>query len=178
MTCACGSLHLSAIFQPVLCWLWCILVPSHHLLWRLRDWMKSSQCQSLFGCTYAFSLFHVVGKSLLGLPRIRLLWGRMCDPYVKESFLTTIPQSCRRDIQPCIVSSVHFAFKIVFVDWQKCGFDLNISIDLSHYLCLRVSHWVVPHWSVTTQFTYEAVIHRVCLSTSTLGGNAFHLPYM
>ena len=42
-----------------------------------------------------------------GLPRIRL-WGRMCDPYVKERFLTAIPQSSRRDIQPCIVSSVDF----------------------------------------------------------------------
>ena len=42
----------------------------------------------------------------------------------------------------------------MFADWQKCGFSLNISTDLSHYLCLRVSHWVLPHWSVTNQFTY------------------------
>ena len=32
-----------------------------------------------------------------GVPRI-WLWGRICDPYVKESFLTAIPQSSRRDI--------------------------------------------------------------------------------
>ena len=30
----------------------------------------------------------------------------MCDPYVRESFLTAIPQSSRRDIQPCIVIKV------------------------------------------------------------------------
>jgi len=34
----------------------------------------------------------------------------MCDPYVKESFLTAIPQSSGGDIQPCIVSSVDFLF--------------------------------------------------------------------
>jgi len=104
------------------------------------------------------------------------LWGRMCDPSVKESFLTAIPQSSHRNIQPCIVSSADFSFKIIFVDWQKCGFCRNTSTHLSHYLCLRVSHWVVPHWSVTTQFTYEAVVHRVCLSKSIVGGYAVHLP--
>jgi len=51
-----------------------------------------------------------------GLPRI-WLWGRMYDPYVKESFLTAIPQSSRRDIQPCIVSSVDFSLIIIFTDW-------------------------------------------------------------
>jgi len=55
----------------------------------------------------------------------------MCDPYVKESFLTATPQSCRRDIEPCIVSSVDFSFIVIFVDWQKCGFSLNVSINLS-----------------------------------------------
>jgi len=49
----------------------------------------------------------------------------MCDPYVKEHFLTTIPQSSRRDIQPGIVSSADFSFKIIFIDWQRCGFGLS-----------------------------------------------------
>ena len=35
----------------------------------------------------------------------------MCHPYVKESFLIAVPQSCHRDIQPCIVSSVDFSFQ-------------------------------------------------------------------
>jgi len=51
-----------------------------------------------------------------GLPR-RWLWGRMCDPYVKESFFTAIPQSSRRDIQHCIVSSVDFSLIVIFIDW-------------------------------------------------------------
>jgi len=45
------------------------------------------------------------------------LWGRMCDPYVSESFLTAIPPSSCRDIQPCIVSSVDFSLIAIFIDW-------------------------------------------------------------
>ena len=59
----------------------------------------------------------------------------MCDPYVKESFLTAIPQSSRVDVQPCIVSSVDFSFIVIFIDWQKCGFGLNIPTNLSHIIC-------------------------------------------
>ena len=81
--------------------------------------------------------------------------------YVKDYFLTAIPQSSRRNIQRCIVSWINFSFKFILNDWQKFGFYLNISIHLSHYLCLRVA----PQWSVTAQFAYKAVIHRVCLST-------------
>jgi len=51
----------------------------------------------------------------------------MWDPYIKERFLTAIPQSSHRDIEPCIVSSMDFCFSVVFIDWQKCGFGLNIS---------------------------------------------------
>jgi len=47
-----------------------------------------------------------------------------------------------------------FFFHSHFRWLAEVGFGLNIPIDLSHYLCLRVSHWVVPHWSVATQFTY------------------------
>ena len=65
----------------------------------------------------------------------------MCDPYVKECLLTVILQSSRRDIQPCIVSSVDFSLKVIFVDWQKCGFGLNVSSDLSLIIyASRVSH--------------------------------------
>ena len=59
-------------------------------------------------------LFMLLVDLCQGLPRI-WLWGRMCDPYVKESFLTPIPQSSRRDIQPCIVSSVDFSVIIIFI---------------------------------------------------------------
>jgi len=41
----------------------------------------------------------------------------MCDPCVKESFVTAIPQSSRRDIQPCIVNSVDFSLIVIFSDW-------------------------------------------------------------
>jgi len=64
----------------------------------------------------------------------------MCDLSVKESFITAMPQLSHRDIQPWIVSSVDFYFKTIFVVWQMYGFALNISIDLSLYPCLRVSH--------------------------------------
>jgi len=52
------------------------------------------------------------------------------NPYVKEGFLTAIPQSPRRDIQPCIVSNVNFSFIVIFIDWQKRGLGLNIPTDL------------------------------------------------
>jgi len=65
------------------------------------------------------------------------LWRRMCDSHVKERFLTAIPQSSCRNVQLCIVRYVDFSFKSVFIDWQKCGFYLNISTDLSHYLRLN-----------------------------------------
>jgi len=51
--------------------------------------------------------------------------------YVEESFLTGIPESSCRDNQPCIVSNVDFSFKVIFVDWEKCGFGLSISTDFS-----------------------------------------------
>jgi len=100
----------------------------------------------------------------------------MCDSYAEEGFLTAIPQSSDRDMQRCIVNSVDFSLKIVFVDWQKCGFSLNISTDLSHYLCL--SHWLTSNWSVTTQFTNKALIHRASFSKSIVGMPYTFHPYL
>jgi len=69
-------------FQPP----WCILVPSHHLLWKQREWLKTSQCQSLFWLCllYHSSLFDVVGWSVK-----ETVWKMTvsCDTYVKECFL-------------------------------------------------------------------------------------------
>jgi len=39
----------------------------------------------------------------------------------------------------------------------------SLQTSLCAYLCFRVSHWVVPHWSVVAQFAYKAVIHTVSL---------------
>jgi len=61
-------------------------------------------------------LFMLLVDLRQGLPGI-WLWGRMCDPYVKESFLTALPQSSHTDIQPCIVSSVDFSLIVIFSDW-------------------------------------------------------------
>ena len=38
----------------------------------------------------------------------------MCDPYVKECFLTAILESCCKNIQPCIVSSINFSYEVVY----------------------------------------------------------------
>jgi len=62
-----------------------------------------------FLVVFILLLFMLLVDLCQGLPRIGL-WGRMCDLYVKESFLTAILQSSRRDIQPCIVSSVDSFF--------------------------------------------------------------------
>jgi len=76
-------------------------------------------------------------------------------------------------IQPYIVSSIDFSFKILFIDWQKCGFwfYLNISKDLSLYLCLSLSLGCAS-LKCDSPF-YESVIHRVYLSTSTVGMYTF-----
>jgi len=126
MTDAYGSLHFSAFFQPVSCWFWCHLTTcceDKEIEWRLLNVNHSLVILILL-------LFIMVLVDLWkGLIRIRL-WGRMCVPYVKECFLTAIPQSFRRNIQPCIVSSIDFSFKIIFIDWQKCGFYVSIYTDL------------------------------------------------
>ena len=36
-------------------------------------------------------------------------------------------------------SQRYYSFNVIFVDWQKCEFSLNIPRDLSH-LCLGVPH--------------------------------------
>ena len=135
-------------------------------------------------------------RSLLGtLQNVIVREDVWCLCQRKFSHSYSISQSSRRYIiQACIVNSVDFSLKIIFDDWQKwfrwlaehfyrplslsvpqSVFGRNTSTDLS-YLCLRVSIWVVPHWSVSTQLAYEAVIHRVYFSTSIVGGYAFHLP--
>jgi len=54
------------VFLPIFCLLCCILlVPSLQLLWRQKDWMNASQCQSLYGSIYPSSPFHVVVRPLL-----------------------------------------------------------------------------------------------------------------
>jgi len=35
-------------------------------------------------------------------------------------------------------------FVVMFIDWQMCGFSLNIPTDLSHYLCLKSLSLSVP----------------------------------
>jgi len=62
VTDAYSSLCFSALFSVSLLF---ILVPYFQLLWRQGDWMKTSLCQSLFGCIYP-SPFHVVGRPLPG----------------------------------------------------------------------------------------------------------------
>ena len=129
------------VFQLVFCWPWCILVLSFQLLWRQGDWMKTFQCQSPFVCSYVL-FFHVLGRSANGLIRIRL-WGGTCDPYAKELF-SQLFHSLLTEISNLALSDI-LTLKFIFINWQKCGFYLDIFTDLSRYLCLRIPYWVVPH---------------------------------
>ena len=94
-----------------------------------------------------------------GLPRI-WLWGRMCDPYVKESFLTAIPQSSCIDIQPCIVSNVDFFyihFRYLAEVWIQCEHTyrpLSLSVLQSLSLScasLKCSH-LIYIWGCDPEF--------------------------
>jgi len=64
------------------------------------------------------------------------VWS-LCQRKFSHSYATVLSQ--RYPTLHCIVNSVNFSFKVVFVDWQECSFGLNISTDLSQYLCLRLS---------------------------------------
>ena len=90
----------------------------HHTILNEQSFQKwiNSQLNHSLVVFILLLLFMLLVDLCQGLPRMWLR-GRMCDPYVKESFLTAIPQSSRRDIQPCIVSSVDFSLIIIFIDW-------------------------------------------------------------
>jgi len=141
MTDAYGSLCCVAIFSASLL---LTLEPSHHLLLKTKG-LNEDFSISITLWLY-LSFFHVVGRPLLGTYQNEnktVRYCRMCDPYVKECFLTGIPQSCRRDIQPCIFSNVNLSFKIVFVDglcWQKLHFA-------SFHQGCRVAESEVFKWS-------------------------------
>ena len=122
-------------FQPV-CWLCCILVPSFHL-WRQVDWMKTSLCQSLSGCTYP-SLFHVIGRPLPWTSQNRTVrWDvlSLCQRKFSHSYSIVLLQ--RYPTLHC--QQCWLFFHSHFHWWQRCGFDLNIPTDLSYDLCLSLS---------------------------------------
>ena len=77
----------------------------------------------LFGSKTLFSvIIVVVGRSWLGEYSARMIVVR---------FLTQGQNAVNEHLTP---------------------FYLNISTDLSHRLCLRISHWVMPHWCESAQF--------------------------
>jgi len=120
------------VFQAVFCWTWAIRChPSTHCDDKGIEWRLPKVKNTLIVLSLLFFLMLLVDLRK-GLIRIRV-WGMMCHPYVEKCFLTTIPQSSRRNVQSYIVSSIDFSFKMTFIDWQKCGFYLNIPADLFHW---------------------------------------------
>ena len=154
------------------CWLCCILVPSLRLLQRQGDWMKTSiSCQSLFGCTY-LSLFHVVGKYDCEVG---------CVIHMPKKVFSQLFYSPLAEIfNLALLGLLTFLSKSFSLRWAEVWVQSEqwTSLQISFIICASVSHWVVPRWSVAAQFAYEAVIHRVHLSTSTVDGYVFHLPYL
>jgi len=95
---------LQLFFLPVFCWLLLHsgtirpLVVKKRIEWRLSGY-HSLVVLILF--------FMLLVDHCQRFPRIGLwVWGRMCDPYVKVSFLTAIPQSSHRDISNLTLSVV------------------------------------------------------------------------
>ena len=119
---------VTCIFQLVICWPWCIPVLSLHLWRQGIERRLLNVNHSLVVLIFLFFMLLVdLQKRLI---RTRL-WDRKCDLYVKKCFLPAIPHSSRRNVQPCIVRCKDFSFTFVCIYWQKCGFYLNISTDLS-----------------------------------------------
>ena len=58
----------------------------------------------------------------------------MCDPYVEKRFLTAVPQSSCKNIQPCIVRCIDFSFKFIFIDWHCVG-SIRASLQTSLIIC-------------------------------------------
>ena len=143
---------------------------------KTRGWMKTSQCQSVFGCTYP-SFFHVFGRSLLGTSQnMTVRWDvrSLCQIKFFHSYSTVFtqryPTLCWQ--QCWLFFQSHFCWLAEV--WVRCE-HLYRPLSLS----VPKSHWDLPHWSVNTQLIYEAVIHRICLYTSTVGGMLFTFhPYL
>jgi len=130
-------LRFSAIFLLTL--LYSSAIPPFVI--NTKGWMKTFQCRSLFGCTFLFMLLVEQQKELI---RIRL-WGMTCDPYVENCFLIAIKQSSCRNVQPYIVCSIEFSFKIIFVDWQFSVGSIWKSPQTSLIIWTSASHWVVSY---------------------------------
>jgi len=105
VTDAYGSLCFSAIFSASL-----LLSLLHS--GAIPPLVKTRGLNEDFSMSITLWLYFLLFFMLLvdlcqGLPRIGL-WGRMCDPYVKESFLTAIPQSSRRYINLALSAVLTF----------------------------------------------------------------------
>ena len=80
-------MFFSYFFLPVFCWLCCILSSPTCCENKGVQWTFLNVNHSLVVFIHFF--FMLLVNLFQGLPRI-WLWGRMCDPYVKKSFLTAI----------------------------------------------------------------------------------------
>ena len=118
MTDAYDSLRFSAIFSASLLFTLLHSGAIPPVIVKTRDWMKTSLYVSHSLIVFIlFLLFMLLVDLCQGLPRI-WLWGRMCDPYVKEVF-SQLFHSPLAEISnlPCIVSSVDFSLIVIFIDW-------------------------------------------------------------
>jgi len=124
-------------------------------------WTWTSHLKNILDCGWTWTEFLKIrtgsGSQIMTV-RSSLLWGKMCDTYIKESFLTAIPESSRRDIQPCIVSSVEFSniqlskwFRIWIGCWSwlflifRYGLDMELiksfGLDQDDKISTSVHHW-------------------------------------
>jgi len=168
MTDAYGSLRLSTIFSASLLLTLVHLVPSLHLLYRQGDWMKTSQCQSLFGCTYPSFLFHVVGRSLLGTFQNKTEVGKFCHSYsiaLSQIYPTLHCHQCWLFFQ----SHFHWLAEVWVWSEHLCR-PLSLSVPQSLSLsCVSLK---------CSQPVYIWGCDPQSLSLHKHSGYAFHLPSM
>ena len=95
-----------------------------------------------------------------GLTRIRQ-WGWMCGPYVKECFLTAIPQSSRRNTNLALSAILTFLSKSISLIGRSVG-SIWKSLQTFFIICSSESLTELSHWSITAsggiQTFWEQVI--------------------
>ena len=148
-------------------------------------WCHPSTCckdqgveQRLLNANHSLVVLNILFFMLLldlqkGLVRIRL-WGRgwvtVRQKSFSHSYLTVLIAK-----YPTLHCQQYWLFFQNYFHWLAKVWVLSEHLYRPFSLSESITiHWVVPHWSTTSQFAYKAVIHIVCVSAKTVSEYALY----